>query len=255
MEQNKSEPGPLVDKKTLPKHVAIIMDGNGRWAQSRGLSRNEGHKAGVDRSEDIITCARETGLKYLTLYAFSKENWHRPQEEVAALMELLRDFLTNKKEKMIREGIQFNTIGDISLLPQIVQDVIAQVKADTANPEHQMVLTLALSYGGRDEVVRAVREVVKKSLESGKQVEDFNEKTFSSYFDTAGMPDPDLIIRTSGEHRVSNFLLWQGAYAEYFFEDSLWPDFTQEKFLHAISDYQKRERRFGRTSEQLARVS
>ena len=230
----------------LPKHIAIIMDGNGRWAKARGLHRVEGHARGVKVSEDIIEVAHDVGIGYLTLYAFSKENWQRPPEEIHALMGLLKAFLLEKKQKMLDKGIRFNTIGDILKLPQDVQETIAMVKKETAHGE-KMMLTLALSYGSRDEIIRAVRAMFSAGLETSS----VNEEILASFLDTALMPDPDLIIRTSGESRISNFLLWQGAYAEFIFEECLWPDFDQHHFMAAIAEYQKRERRYGKTSEQL----
>lgn len=239
-----------IDKSRLPRHVAIIMDGNGRWACERGLDRIEGHRAGVMRCEEIITCAVETGIDCLTLYAFSKENWQRPASEVSALMALLKKFLMEKREKMIKNGIRFNTIGDLSLLPKDVCLVLDSVASDTSNGK-KMCLTIALSYGSRDEITRAVKAVVRDSLEKGRLEDDFGEEKFASYLDTAGLADPDLVIRTSGEHRISNFLLWQGAYAEYIFEECYWPDFDEGRFFSAIREFQRRERRFGKTSEQV----
>ena len=236
-----------INLKKLPKHIAIIMDGNGRWAVSRGLDRVEGHRVGVNRSEDIITAASELGVGYLTLYAFSKENWQRPQGEIDALMVLLRNFLLEKREKMLQNGIRLNAIGDMALLPSVVCDTLRQVIQDTSQGRG-MVLTLALSYGARDEILRAMKKAAG-DLKTG--FADLKEEQFSGYLDTAFLPDPDLIIRTSGEYRISNFLLWQGAYAEYVFEECNWPDFTRDRMLAAIEEYQNRERRFGKTSEQL----
>lgn len=238
-----------IDSQTLPKHIAIIMDGNGRWAAKRGLERIVGHKAGVDRSEDIITSARDMGIPFLTLYAFSKENWDRPAPEVASLMELLTQFLLQKKTKMLANQIRLNAIGDLAKLPELVRGTLDQVISETAHGS-AMVLTLALSYGARDEIIRALHKILGELQGRGK-TPLISETSFGSYLDTAALPDPDLIIRTSGEHRLSNFLLWQGAYAEFVFEDCYWPDFTPEKFKEAICSYQKRERRFGKTSEQL----
>ncbi|MBX7147872.1 di-trans,poly-cis-decaprenylcistransferase [bacterium] len=236
-----------IDTARLPRHVAIIMDGNGRWATSQGLNRLAGHQKGVDRSEEIIDIAQDIGIGHLTLYAFSKENWNRPPEEVKALMELLAAFLQNKESKMVKNGIRFHTIGDMLQLPDSVQKIIEQVKQNTSAGK-KMVLTLALSYGGRDELLRALPGLIDKFRQKGSIL---TEEDVSAALDTAGMPDPDLIIRTSGEHRISNFLLWQGAYAEYFFDNTLWPDFTSEHFVKTILDYQKRERRFGKTGEQV----
>src|SRR3989338_8644623 len=214
-----------INLKKLPKHIAIIMDGNGRWAVSRGLDRVEGHRVGVNRSEDIITAASELGVGYLTLYAFSKENWQRPQGEIDALMVLLRNFLLEKREKMLQNGIRLNAIGDMALLPSVVCDTLRQAIQDTSQGR-RMVLTLALSYGARDEILRAMKKAAG-DLKTG--FADLKEEQFSGYLDTAFLPDPDLIIRTSGEYRISNFLLWQGAYAEYVFEEGNWPDFTRDR--------------------------
>lgn len=234
----------FIDKSALPKHIAIIMDGNGRWAQAKRLDRVEGHRQGVLRSEEIITAASELGLSFLTLYAFSKENWLRPKGEVEALMGLLEQFLLAKKEKMLKNGIRLNAIGDLSLLPGQVRKTLQSV-IDETSVGQGMVLTLALSYGARDEVIRAVNKIV------AEEKKGITEGMFGNYLDTATLPDPDLIIRTGGECRISNFLLWQSAYAEMIFEDCFWPDFTPEKFLAAIAEFQSRERRFGKTREQL----
>ena len=235
--------------QVLPRHVAIIMDGNGRWAKARGLERIEGHRVGVNRTEDIITKASELGLGFLTLYAFSKENWKRPEAEVVALMQLLKEFLRSKEEKMLRHKIRFNTLGDIVCLPEDVQDEMARIQASTKHGKG-MVLTLALSYGARDEIVRAVNQIIQKK-KTGQKEEPITEENFGQFLDTKNMPDPDLIIRTSGEFRISNFLLWQAAYAEFIFEECHWPDFTVDYFDKALQIYAKRERRYGKTSEQL----
>ncbi len=234
----------------LPTHVAIIMDGNGRWAKAQGLSRNEGHQAGVITSENIIMEANDLGLQYLTLYAFSRENWNRPAAEVHALMQLLKAFLEAKRKKMLDRGIRLNAIGDLKMLPQDVRATLDSVIADTSKG-CGMILTLALSYGSRDEIMRAVRDLVKKTVETGASHETITEGEFSQILDTRSIPDPDLIIRTSGERRISNFLLWQGAYAEFIFEECNWPDFTKEHLQKAFQEYQQRERRFGKTSEQI----
>lgn len=235
----------FTDKSKLPQHVAIIMDGNGRWAQKRKLERVEGHRVGVRVSENIITYAREIGIGYLTLYAFSKENWERPKEEVEALMKLLKAFLLEKEKKMKDNGIRLNAIGDTSLLPREVQEVLKSV-IDRTKDGKQMVLTLALSYGSRDEILRGVTRLANEAVKGGEEISKISEEEFSGYLDTKDMPDPDLIIRTSGENRISNFMLWQGAYSEFVFEKCHWPDFTPEHFLKAIKEYQRRERRYGR---------
>jgi len=236
-----------IDPSKLPKHVAIIMDGNGRWAKERGLDRIEGHRRGMEAVDDIIGYARELGVQYLTVYAFSKENWNRPQLEVDALMLLLKEFLVHKRQKMLDNQIALNAIGDLSLLPQEVQETLFKIQKETSVGK-EMVLTLALSYGARDEIVRAVNKIIACRGEVSSPI---REQDFSSFLDTKDMPDVDLVIRTSGEHRISNFLLWQGAYAEYLFEESYWPDFSREHFLKALCEFQTRERRYGKTSEQL----
>lgn len=229
----------LAESKKKPKHVAIIMDGNGRWAQNKGLDRVVGHAKGVEVSEEIIEAALDNQIEYLTLYAFSLENWQRPKEEVARLMELLKEFLITREPKMIRKKIQFHTIGQIEKMPSDVRQTIAQIKQKTQCSKPKLNLTLALSYGGRDEILRAINQarVLKKT--------EITEAQFEKLLDTHFMPDPDLIIRTSGEHRVSNFLLWQSAYAEYFFEPCLWPDFSTKHFVNALKTFAKRERRYG----------
>lgn len=239
-----------MQKEKLPRHVAIIMDGNGRWAKSRGLPRVEGHRRGVEVSENIIDKAAELGLKFLTLYAFSRENWNRPHAEVSALMNLLKEFLIAKKEKMLSNGIKLNAIGNLDLLPTDVRQTLEKTRHETAIGKG-MTLTLALSYGSRDEILRAIKKLLKTELMTHDFLGDLTEEEFAKLMDTKDIPDPDLIIRTSGEHRLSNFLLWQAAYAEFVFDDCLWPDFTEEHLIGAIRDYQKRERRFGKTSDQL----
>jgi len=239
-----------LDKTKLPRHVAIIMDGNGRWAKNKSLPRIEGHTRGADVVEDITEAARETGIKYITLYAFSKENWNRPGDETAALMALLDHFLTTKREKMIKNGIRLNAIGEVSQLPaHVLEKLNFTIKETSVGKE--MVLTLALSYGSRDEITRAVKSISKDILNKKITPDHIDDSLISGYLDTSDMPDPDFIIRTSGESRISNFLLWQAAYAELMFVETCWPDFNKELFLKCLSDYQERERRFGRTSEQL----
>ena len=226
--------------KNLPKHIAIIMDGNGRWAKTKGLPRHEGHRKGVEAAEEIITAVREWKIPYLTLYAFSDENWQRPQLEIDALMSLLKVYLLSKQQKMLKNGIRFETIGDTPKLPQDIQETIAETKTITKNGK-AMTLILALSYGARDEIVRAVNKV------SGKVTEEI----FSQYLDTKNFPDPDLLIRTGGEFRLSNYLLWQAAYAELYFTPVMWPEFTPAELKKALEEFSRRERRFGKTSEQL----
>jgi undecaprenyl diphosphate synthase len=216
------------------------MDGNGRWAAARGLPRVEGHRRGVERSKEVIEVAAELGIKALTIYTFSMENWQRPSSEVTTLMKLLELYLKKEIDGLIRNGIVFKTIGDIRRLPGHIQDIIREAEERTSSNKG-MILVTALSYSGRSEILRAVKRV----LYAGVKPEELTEEVFNSYLDTAGIPAPDLIIRTSGEMRISNFLLWQAAYSEFYFTETLWPDFTKDEFLLAIQDYQRRERRFG----------
>jgi len=227
----------------IPKHVGIIMDGNGRWAELRGLPRVEGHRQGAARSKEIIEAAGELGIRALTLYAFSLENWQRPTSEVKTLMRLLGLYLERELADLMARDVVFKMIGDRWKLPRDIQILIGEVMEKTASNKG-LNLVLALSYSGRDEILRAV----KKLLYSGVKPEELTEEIFSSCLDTAGLPSPDLIIRTSGEMRMSNFLLWQAAYSELYFTDILWPDFTKEEFFLAIQHYQQRERRFGAIS-------
>ena len=223
----------------LPTHIAIIMDGNGRWALDRGLSRVEGHKKGVETVEEITIACREIGVKYLTLYAFSDENWERPVEEVKGLMNLLVEFLRIKRQKLIDNDVRFMTIGDNERLPEYVKKAIKETEEATRIC-NKMTLILAISYGSKNEICRAV----KKLLKAGET--EITPEAIEQRLDTAGLPDPDLFIRTSGELRVSNFLLWQIAYSEFYFPKKLWPDFTRLDLEIAIKDYQNRERRFGK---------
>lgn len=239
-----------IDKTNLPKHVAIIMDGNGRWAKNQGLARIEGHRRGAKVVEDITEAAREIGVKYLTLYAFSKENWNRPTDETTALMILLHDFLVGKKQKLLDNGIRLNAIGDLRQLPEPVRETLNLTIEDTS-VGREMVLTLALSYGARDEIIRCVKKIGELIADHAITTDHIDEKMIAAHLDTSTIPDPDLIIRTSGESRISNFLLWQAAYAELNFVKKCWPEFTPECLVQCLVDYQNRERRFGRTSEQL----
>jgi undecaprenyl diphosphate synthase len=216
------------------------MDGNGRWAELRGLPRIEGHRRGAERSKEIIEISAELGLKALTLYAFSIENWQRPSSEVMTLMKLLELYLKKELNRLIKNDIVFKAIGEIWRLPEHIQVIIKEAEENTASNKGMTFVT-ALSYSGQNEILRAV----KKVMHSGVRPEELTEEVFDSYLDTAGLPPPDLIIRTSGEMRISNFLLWQGAYSELYFTDTLWPDFTKDELLLAIQDYQRRERRFG----------
>lgn len=224
----------------IPRHVAIIMDGNGRWAEMRGLPRIEGHKRGAERAKEIIRAASEVGLDTLTLYAFSLENWQRSGEEVSMLMKLLEFYMRKDFAELIRKGIVFKTIGETWRLPKNIHALLKDAEAESGK-NNGMKLVLALSYGGRNEIVRAV----KKMISSAVNPEDITEEYIETFLDTSGIAAPDLIIRSSGEKRMSNFLLWQSAYSELYFTDTLWPDFTREEFFLALHDYQMRERRFG----------
>jgi undecaprenyl diphosphate synthase len=224
----------------IPRHVGIIMDGNGRWAALRGLPRVEGHRRGAERAKEIIKASNELGIKALTLYVFSLENWQRPENEVSTLMRLLEMYLRREFNEIVRDGIVFRTMGETWRLPPTIQNLIREMEEKTSGNKG-MTLVAALSYGGRNEILRAV----KKALSSGMRPEDLDEEDFSALLDTAGIPEPDLIIRTSGERRISNFLLWQSAYSELYFTETLWPDFTKDELLEAFHDYGMRERRFG----------
>jgi len=241
-----------VDPHRLPLHVAIIMDGNGRWAQQRGLNRIQGHQEGASSVRVVVETARELGIRYLTLYAFSEENWQRPRTEIKALMGLLQKYLRQEQKEMMANGIAFRAIGDLTQLPSGIQRDIAAVQAATA-ANAQMTLILALSYGGRSEIVHAARQLMAE-VQAGRMIPaELTHDIFARHLFTADLPDPDLLIRTSGEHRVSNFLLWQLAYTELYFSDTLWPDFRKAEFLQALLSFQQRQRRFGLTQEQIER--
>jgi undecaprenyl diphosphate synthase len=228
-----------LDLSRIPKHIGIIMDGNGRWATLKGLPRTMGHKAGVEAISEIVSECGNLGVKYLTLYAFSTENWKRPKEEVDALMQILVDYLQKKTNELNNKNIVINSIGAVDKLPQKCQDELAKAYEITKN-NNGLTLNLALNYGGRQEIINAI-----KKLNEAGEISTVTEETFSKYLYTSNMPDPDLIIRPSGELRLSNFLIWQSAYSELWFSDINWPDFKKDNFLKAISDYQKRDRRFG----------
>jgi len=239
-----------IDKERLPRHIAIIMDGNGRWAKKQGLARMFGHKQGVETVHNITVAATKLGVEYLTLYTFSTENWNRPKEEVDALMTLLVDTIAKETPTLMNNNVRLTTIGDIDRLPEGTRrkflGCIEQTSHNTG-----LTMVLALSYSARWEITEAVREAVRQAQTQHLRAEDVNEQLVSSLMTTNGIPDPDLLIRTSGEYRISNFLLWQLAYSELYFTDCLWPEFTEQEFYKAIVDYQKRERRFGKTSEQV----
>lgn len=239
-----------IDTARLPRHVAIIMDGNGRWAKKQGLARMFGHKKGVETVHNITVAATKLGIEYLTLYTFSTENWNRPKEEVDALMTLLVDTIAKETPTLMNNNVRLQTIGDINRLPEgTKQKFLGCIEETSKNTGLTMVI--ALSYSARWEIIEAVREAVRLTQAGQLRPEDVTEQMVSSLMTTREMPDPDLLIRTSGEYRISNFLLWQLAYSELYFTDCLWPEFTDEEFYKAIVDYQKRERRFGKTSEQI----
>ena len=233
-----------INLEKLPKHVAIIMDGNGRWAKKRALNRIRGHENGMNSVRDIVRTSREIGISYLTLYAFSEENWKRPKHEVDALMSLLKRFLKKELDEMLENGISFQTIGRTGRLPEGVQRLLSET-SDRTSQNKDMVLTLALSYGGRQEILDAVQKISQRIESKDLRPEEITQQTISDSLYTAEIPDPDLLIRTSGEYRISNFLLWQIAYAEIYITPTLWPDFRKEEYFSAIEAFQKRERRFG----------
>ena len=234
----------------LPRHIAIIMDGNGRWAKREGMARMFGHRKGVETVHQITEAAAELGIKYLTLYTFSTENWNRPKEEVYALMGLLVDTIAKETPTLMKNNIRLETIGDLERLPEQTRNKFIQCIQETSK-NTGLTLVVALSYSSRWEIIRATQQIAQAVKDGRILVEDINEELMSSSMTTHYMPDPDLLIRTSGELRISNFLLWQLAYSELYFTDCLWPEFTTEEFYRAIVNYQHRERRFGKTSEQI----
>lgn len=243
-----------IDKTNIPLHVAVVMDGNGRWAKQRGKIRIFGHTNAVTAVRDTIEVAAELGVKYLTLYAFSTENWNRPEDEVNSLMSLLVSTLGKEIERLHKNNIRLNTIGDFNSLPEKVQKDLTKAKKLTENNTH-MTVNIALSYSSRWEIVDAAKKIAKDVIDKKITVDEITEQMLGNQLTTAGMPDPELLIRTSGEMRISNFLLWQLSYAELYFTKTLWPDFRKQNFVDAVLDYQKRERRFGKTSEQLEQKS
>jgi undecaprenyl diphosphate synthase len=233
----------------LPRHLAIIMDGNGRWARERNLSRIEGHRAGAESVRVIVRSCRKIGIPVLTLYAFSKENWQRPSREVQALWRLLSRYLKSELGEMMQNSIRLNALGDIEQLPRAVHRLLVDTMKQTAT-NRDMLLNLALSYSGRSEIVRAARKLAAACVEKELKPSEIDEEIFSTNLYTADMPDPDLLIRTSGEQRISNFLLWQMAYTELYVSPVYWPDFREPQLMEALADYRRRERRFGKTGEQ-----
>lgn len=239
-----------IDLQRVPKHVAIIMDGNGRWAKGKGMNRIFGHRNALNAVRDSVEAAAEINIEAITLYAFSTENWNRPKLEVDSLMTLLVNSLKKELPTFMKNGVKVNAVGLITSLPKKAQKALKEVFEETRN-NSRIVLTLALSYGSREEIVNTIKNISKKVVNKELNLEEIDENTINNHLYTFNLPDVDLMIRTSGEQRISNFLLWQLAYAELYFTDVLWPDFRKEHFYDAIIDYQNRERRFGKTSEQI----
>lgn len=233
----------------IPNHVAIILDGNGRWAKKRFLPRNMGHKAGAKTVENILEEAHDIGIKYLTVYAFSTENWNRPDDEVQALMKLLRNYLEDCIKKANKNDMRVRVIGERTKLDKDILSKIEELEKASKN-NTGINFTIALNYGSRDEITRAVSKIAEDCKKGRIQPEEISEKMISEYLDTKGIPDPDLLIRTSGEQRLSNYLLWQSAYTEFYFTDVLWPDFNREELVKAVIKYNERERRFGKVCEE-----
>ena len=234
----------MADHPEIPRHIAIIMDGNGRWAKERGLPRLEGHRSGAESVREVMEACIELGVEYLTLYAFSSENWNRPETEVSALMTLLNRFLEEKAKDLDRQQVRLQAIGQLDRLPEKTRALIERIKVRTANHK-KMTLVLALSYGGREEIVTAARSLATDAVAGTINPSDIDAELFASRLQTAGIPDPDLLVRTSGEMRVSNFLLWQISYAEIVIVKKFWPDFRQGDLFEAVKEYQRRHRRFG----------
>jgi undecaprenyl diphosphate synthase len=240
----------MSDPRKLPRHVGIIMDGNGRWAVDRGRPRLDGHRAGADSVREITRAARQIGIEALTLYAFSAQNWFRPPAEVAGLMDLLHEYLIEERSEILDNDIRLDAIGDVERLPQRVRAPLDELRAVSAG-NRSMTLTLALSYGGRESIARAVRAAVRDAVAGTLRPEDVDVDRFARYLPTTGLPPVDLLIRTSGEQRISNFMLWEIAYAELVFVDTLWPEFRREHLVQCLEQYAGRERRFGLTSAQV----
>jgi undecaprenyl diphosphate synthase len=238
-----------IDKANIPAHIAIIMDGNGRWAKRKGIDRISGHREGMKSVRSVVKAASELGIRLVTLYAFSEQNWKRPKVEVDALMELLKQYLLRERDGLVKNGIRLNAIGRLWELPKDVFLVLMET-IEMTKQCNSLILTLALSYGGREEIIDAVKEIISRR---NILPEDINEQSFSNYLYTLDLPEPDLLIRTSGEFRLSNFLLWQMAYTEIYFTKTLWPDFRKKHLIKALINYQNRERRFGLTSDQTAK--
>jgi undecaprenyl diphosphate synthase len=239
-----------IDFLKLPQHIAIIMDGNGRWAKEKGKLRVFGHRNGVRSVRDVVEGAADIGIRYITLYTFSSENWNRPKMEVAAIMELMISTIHKEIDNFMKNNVRLNAIGDLKMLPdKCYAELKGAINKTSANTG--IVLTLALSYSSQREIVQAAKNIARRVKDGELNIDDIDEEVFENNLYTSGMPNPELLIRTSGEYRISNYLLWQIAYAELYFTPKLWPDFRKEDLFEAIIDYQKRERRFGMTSEQL----
>lgn len=242
----------MINSEKMPRHIAIIMDGNGRWAEQRLLPRVAGHKQGVESVREVVTGCRELGVSVLTLYAFSRENWNRPKWEVKTLMQLLGRYLRSELEELNKNGIALRVIGKIEQLPAKLQQQLHRAIENTKENK-EMILNVALSYSGREEIIQAVGKMAEALLNKTLSIDDISEKTFEKYLYTHGLPDPDLLIRTSGEYRLSDFLIYQVAYTEIYVTQILWPDFRKKHLVAAIQEYQKRERRFGLTGNQIRR--
>ena len=237
----------MIDKENLPRHIAIIMDGNGRWAQQKRLPRTAGHRVGMQRVKEIIKAAKECGIEVMTLFAFSAENWSRPEKEIKALMRYFGSFLDAQLKDMLRQNIKFKVIGREDPLPAYILDKIKNAQERTAH-NTAMTLVIAVNYGSRQEIIDGIRKIIALASQGKLGVEGVNEGSFKEYLYTADLPDPDLLIRTSGEQRISNFLLWQLSYTELYFAKKLWPDFRTQDLHKAIKEYQKRQRRYGAVS-------
>lgn len=240
--------------KDHPRHIAIIMDGNGRWAKKKLLNRISGHKKGIEAARTAVKTARSMGVEFLTLYTFSRENWLRPKEEVAALMGFLKVYLKAELPMLMEENIKLNVIGNLEELPMDVREVIKEVEGETQD-NSSMILQLAISYSGRDDIAHSIKEIVSKIKSGELNSEDITEQLIEENLYTAGVPDPDLLIRTSGESRLSNFMMWQLAYTEIYVSPVLWPDFTEDHLRDAVTDFMSRERRFGLTTDQVMKVT
>ncbi len=241
---------PHIESNRVPNHVAIAMDGNGRWAEKRNKPRLYGHKIGAKSVREIVEAAGELGVKILTLYAFSSENWNRPEGEVSGLMTILKNYLESELSRMLRNNIRLTCIGDLERIPAGVRSVLLD-SIEKTSKNNDLILNLALSYGSRDELVYATKRIAEKCVRQEMDAAAIDQQVIADHLYTAGMLDPDLLIRTGGEKRLSNFLLWQASYAEIVFTETMWPDFRKEAFYHAIGEYQRRERRFGKTGAQL----